>query len=114
MLGCLPNAAAVAVSPSSGEGALQAGRTEQGASSSCLDLTQGVDDKYRCNARRSVAILKLPRTGSSWLVHALQHGQCATLDRDPARLPRLLRAARHSQGERPAHWVPSHCLGRSS
>jgi len=70
MLGCLPNAAAVAVSPSSGEGALQAGRAEQG-SSSCLDLTQGVDDKYRCNARRSVAILKLPRTGSTWFVHAL-------------------------------------------
>ena len=75
MLGWLPNAAAVAVPPSSGEGALQAGRVEQGSTSSCLDLTQSVDDKFRCNARRSVAILKLPRTGSTWLVHAPEHGQ---------------------------------------
>ena len=72
MLGWLPSAAAAAaVAPSSGEGALQAGGAEQGASSSCLDLTQGVDDRFRCNARRGIAILKLPRTGSTWLVHAL-------------------------------------------
>jgi len=70
MLGWLPNAAAVALPPSSGEGALQAGRLEQGSSSG-LNLSQSVDDKYKCNARRSVAILKLPRTGSTWLVHAL-------------------------------------------
>ena len=88
MLGWLPNAAAVALPPSSGEGALQAGRLEQG-SSSCLNLSQSVDDKYKCNARRSVAILKLPRTGSTWLVHALQHGQSATLGSAP-RLSRLL------------------------
>ena len=74
MLGWLPNAAAAAaaaVAPSPGEGALQAGSAEQGSSSSCLDLTQGVDDRFRCNARRGIAILKLPRTGSTWLVHAL-------------------------------------------
>ena len=69
MLGWLPSAAAAAaVPPSSGEGALQAGRAEQGSSSSCLDLTQGVDDRFRCNARRGIAILKLPRTGSTWHV----------------------------------------------
>ena len=98
MLGWLPSAAAVALPPSSGEGALQAGRVEQG-SPSCLDLSQSVHDKYKCNARRSVAILKLPRTGSTWLVHALQHGQSAALGSAPARLSRLLWAVWHSQEE---------------
>ena len=91
MLGWLPSAAAVALPPSSGEGALQAGRAEQGqGSSSCLDLSQSMHDKYKCNARRSVAILKLPRTGSTWLVHALQHGQSTTLGSVLARRSRLL------------------------
>ena len=52
---------------------------------------------------------------------AWQHGQSAP----PLAVPQLgsctssgrawrLWAARHSRGERPAHWAPSHCLGCSS
>ena len=38
-----------------------------------------------------------------------QLGSCASSGR-----AWRLWAARHSQGDRPAHWAPSHCLGCSS
>ena len=48
---------ALGLPPPTSEGALQAVSSE-----SC---------KHNCKAQRSVVVLKLPRTGSTWLVHAL-------------------------------------------